>query len=399
MVMSLFTVHMLSAHGAEWTVDSSMSVRGEFNDNLTLTVSSPGSVWGTRVTPAMKFQYATETLEILLDSSVQQVNFFGNKNNQESFTNLYFPLSVNYVREKDEFGFFATFVRDNTLQSELDETGVVVDFQQRTRREGQGVWGHEITERFKLISSYTFTDVTFEEERNVGLFGFQIHTASIGGEYELTEDKKTLLNGGFLYVNHHAPDTQFFSQTIGIETGVTHQFSETLHGSVTASGRYVRIRDQTGGVQQRSNELIWLAGGSLAKKWERTNIRVEASRNLRPSGRGVLLETTQGHLSLLHEITEQLSVAMRGSIILSESAGRSSGSSSRVLTTRFWRIEPSLSWRWSEQWYTDLFYRYSQRKTKGDRSATSNNVIIQLRYDLPEFSIAHWPDFLISQKQ
>ena len=85
------------------------------------------------------------------------MNYFGDKG-KDSFTNSYFPLTVNYSRERDQWTVLAAALRDFTLQSKLEETGIAENFVQRTRLPGQGDLAHLVKEQLTLISSYAFTE-------------------------------------------------------------------------------------------------------------------------------------------------------------------------------------------------------------------------------------------------
>jgi len=391
-ILFLITGFTLPAYGAEWKLDPSLSVRGEYNDNLNLQEPEKISVWGTRVIPAVKFQYATEIVTIFLDSQVQFISFFDDtNNNKESFTNFTIPLSVNYAGEKDELGFFATFIRDFTTQTELEETGVVVNFQQRTRREGEFVWDHTVSERFTFDSAYTFTDVTYEDDaKRVGLFDFQVHSGSLGGTFKLAEKTEIKNEGVYSYTNS---DAQFKSHNIGIGVGGAHEFSETLVGSFSTIGAYVISKSE----DESNRDFAWLVDGLVKKSWERTNLIGRVNRNLTPSGRGVLRETNRASLILRHRVTDRLSATVKANAILSKTIG-SSSASGEVRDSFYWATLSSVSWRWSERWRTDLSYSHRQRRFKGDSTAVGNVVSLQLTYNWPELSISNWPELFISKK-
>lgn len=393
-ILILIVGFTLPAYGAEWILDPSLSVRGEYDDNLNLVPGSRKiSVWGTRVMPAVKFQYATEIVNIFLDSTVQFISFFDDtNNNKESFTNFSVPLSVNYAGEKDNLGFFATFIRDFTTQTELEETGTVVNFQQRTRREGEVVWGHTVSERFTFDSAYTYTNVIYKGDpgEDFGLFDFQVHKGFLGGTFAFTE--KTEFNTEGLY-NYTNSDAQFKAHNIGIGVGVAHEFSETLAGSLGTQVQYVITNSK----DASSQDFVWLVDGLVNKRWERTDLTVRADRDLRPSGRGVQREINRAGITWRHQVTDRLSATVNATAILARTIG-SSSDSTRVPDSFYWRTTSFISWQWSERWRTDLSYIHRQRTNKGKSTAVGNSVSFQLTYNLPEFSISNWPEVFISKK-
>jgi hypothetical protein len=392
-ILFLITGFALPAYGAEWKLNPSLSVRGEFDDNLNLQKPDKISVWGIRVIPAVKFQYATEIVKIFVDPKVEFINFFDEtNNNKESFTNFLVPLSVNYAGEKDELGFFATFLRDFTTQSELEETGTVVRFQQRTRRDGEVVWDHTVSERFTFNSAARFVDVTYEDaSEDFGLFDYRGYLGSLGGTFRVAE--KTEINSDGRYRYFRSPDAQYKAHNIGIGVGVDHEFSETLVGSFSTSGEYIFSKNEN----ESDKNFVILMDGLVNKSWERTDLTVQARRNLAPSGRGVIRETNGASLTLRHQVTDKLSATVNATGIFSRSIG--SGSAETDIADQFfWRTASFISWQWSERWRTVLSYMHRQRKIKGGNTAAGNRVNLQLTYNLPEFSISNWPELFISKK-
>lgn len=382
----VFVVHSSPfAYCAEWKFTPGFSVRGEFNDNLTLTSFPHNSVWGTWIIPAFNLQYSTEILNILLDSSIQYVNYFGDKDDEESFTNFYFPLSVNYARERNRWNVLASVIRDNTLQSELEQTGLVLGFLQRMVLLGQVDWDHEVTEKLTFKSSYAFTDVTYDDGLRVGLFDRQTHSVSLGGAYELVEDRLLFQTTGS-YVNNHVPDVPFLSQSLLLDIGVVYQFSETLTATLSGGPGYVNLSSRDSGALRRSEDIVWLGNVSVTKKWERTTIAGLASRSLYPSGNGQLLETNRVSLSVGQELTERLIGNVHTSFIDSKRTG-SSGSSA-IFKSKFWDIGSSIDWRWSEKWTVGLLYNHREIKRTGQQTARSNSVSMLLSYKWSPFSVS-----------
>ena len=113
------------AGAAEWSADPSLGVKGVYNSNL-LLFNGNNEVWGYWVSPGLKFKGSTESLEVEGSVKSDFVQYYGSTD--RSLTNLYFPLRASYRSDRYTFGFEGGFTRDNTLQGELQQTGLVLAF-------------------------------------------------------------------------------------------------------------------------------------------------------------------------------------------------------------------------------------------------------------------------------
>ena len=122
---------LCQSEAAEWSLLPSIGVKGLYNSNLILTTLPHDATYGYWVSPAAEFAGKTENLEVSGRIASDFVSYYGG--NQNSFTNIYLPVTVRYKTEKDLLGFTGGFIRDNTLMSELLTTGLVLRFTQRNQ--------------------------------------------------------------------------------------------------------------------------------------------------------------------------------------------------------------------------------------------------------------------------
>ena len=158
---------------AEWSLDPSIGVRGEYNTNLLITHLDHEAVWGTWVSPGIKFAGTTERLEISGKASLDFVRYTGGQD--EEFTNVFLPLSARYKTEHDTFGFDGGYTRDNTLMGELLTTGMLIRFTQRNLWTASPTWTRELTEQLSFQVGYQFSNASYENGRRLGLLDYELH--------------------------------------------------------------------------------------------------------------------------------------------------------------------------------------------------------------------------------
>lgn len=382
---------------AEWSAAPSLGVKGVYNSNLLLS-DGDNEVFGHWITPAVKFKGATESLEIESETRADFIRYYGDVDRE--LTNLYFPLRASYRLDRHLFGFEGGFTRDNTLVGELQQTGLVLGFTQRSLWTAMPTWQMGITERLSWKNTYQFMDANYQDGQRVGLVGYRVHGVNSGPQYNLSELDQVHLTGEYSLVQISSIGLE--STYYGVQGGWTHDFGDGVSGSIAGGGRLVsstqdvpaipgilgillgRTRDRS----VTSHEVVWVYRGSLRKQFERTTIQIDGSREINPSGFGRLLQTDRVGGSLFHNISETLNVSLHGSLFFV--SGITTTENSRPLPQqRLFSITPSLTWKFADWWSMDVSYTYGQRAfSEFDQQYDSNSVFIMLTYGGEKWSVS-----------
>lgn len=354
MVLWLSVLTQVSVSGAaEYAVEPSLNIRGEYNDNLFFSALPHQALWGTWVSPGVKFMATTETLEVSGRASADFVNYYG-KSGVE-YVNLFFPVTAAYRTERDVWGLGGTFNRDNTLLTELRQTGVVNSFTQRNFASVQPSWTRSLTERLSFRASYDFMDVTYEDGLRRGLFNYRIHESKVGLSYRLSESD--LIEGTASYTNFDIPDRALRSSLGGVLAKATHQFSEILSGTLVGGARAASTTFPSGGgVTQTDQNLIPVGSANVEMKLESTVLNGGFSREVFPSGLGQFVRTDRAFISVGRELTPTLTASLTGDLYWVKPVGPPLA----FANSRYYRISPNLRWRLSDWWSLDATYSYSR---------------------------------------
>lgn len=378
---SLLNVTGREVQAAEWSAEPSLAVKGEYNSNLTLS-SIPGEVWGHWVSPSVRFAGSTERLTVSGKAAGDFVTYYGDQN--RSLTNGFFPVVARYATEGDIFTLDGSFTRDNTLRSELQQTGVVLGFTQRNLLSMSPSWTRSVTENLSLQLGYQFTNATYENGRSLGLFNYDVNGGNMGVSYKLAEGDDLQLTGS--YTKLDVTDAGLKSNNAGGSLSVTHVLSEAT--TVTASGG-PRFLDQTqtvGNTSLSSNQLIWTFGGSIRTKWEDARASLDGGREINVSGLGVLLQTDRLGATVSKDLTEMLTVSLSGQAIEAQ-ALPVQGGGAQTGTTRWINATPAVTWKLDEWWTLEASYTFVDRKVDVT-DFYGNSTFLKLTYNIPKLSMS-----------
>jgi hypothetical protein len=385
LVAVIMTANMAPrSEAAEWSLAPSIGAKGVYNSNLLLTPLPHDETYGYWVTPAAEFSGKTERLDVSSRIAADVVGYFGGEDRQ--FTNVFAPLSVRYQTEKDLIGFTGGLTRDNTLLSELQVTGVVLQFAQRNQWTFNPTWTRKLTEKLAFQSSTQFSDTTYETAR---LVDYRLVGGSGGLLYQLSERDQIQLLGS--YTAFRTTDSLFGFQASypGINMSLTHAFSESLTGTINGGPRFLSSTSHAPLGAVTARDMVWLAGASMTKNWERATVHVSFARDLTPSGFGFLIQTNRGEITGSYELSETLTGSLNMVGILT--SGKSSAAIGGVFPdSSYVSLTPKLSWKVLEWWQAEVSYMYRWRDvdTAVD-SAESHATMFMVTYYPPKLSFSH----------
>ena len=375
------------SEAAEWSLLPSIGVKGVYNDNLLLTRFPHDATYGYWVSPAAEFAGKTERLEVSGRVAVDFVSYYGGQ--ESRFTNLFLPLTLRYKTETDLLGFTGGFTRDNTLMGELLTTGLVLRFTQRNQWNANPTWTRRITEKLSVQSSLQLNDTTYENGLSLGLVDYQLFGGSGGLLYQLNEQDQIQLSGS--YVNFHTTNAPlpFRANFPGASLSLTHAFTETLTGTAYGGPSFVSSTNATVSGNIQAQSTVWLFGGNLTKKFESATVQVSASRNIVPSGFGLLIQRDRAGLTVSHELSETLTASFDGSgYLVSGITQRATGGT--FPDSRLFYLTPKIAWKFLEWWKLELSYTYRWRDVDGSSEpAMSNGTMFMLTYFPPKLALSN----------
>jgi hypothetical protein len=355
-------------------------------------------VWGTTLSPEVKFSRRTETLETTGGLKLNVNRYSGDE--ALDTEDVFLAFLSSYRAERNILGLNIDATRDSTLLSELSETGVVQARRQRNRLVINPSWSRSLTEKTLVKVDYSDSVVNYEDTSGTGLIDYRDQTVTATLQHSLS--KRTVLNLAAYYDRFETDPENTEAKVYGIQAGVNHQFSETLGGELTLGvyqtestiasqalvctgpvlfgicfGQVTRV---TLGREESSSGYTVSAG--LEKRSETSVVSGRLSRDIKPTGVGSLVETD----TLSVTWAKDLSPTHKASVVASTYRSRYIGDTVTSSDSRYYTIGPTLSWRMTERWTLDAGYSYSRVEYETSEDATANTAYLMLSYIWPKIA-------------
>lgn len=382
---SLLSITGRETSAAEWSAEPAIAIKGVYNSNLTLS-QTPEEVWGHWISPSVRFGGSTERLNVSAKAAGDFVTYYGDQN--RSLTNLFFPVTARYSGEQDVVSLESSFTRDNTLRSELEDTGVVLSFTQRNLWSINPSWTHSVTERVSFQLGYQYQNTAYENGRRLGLSDYDVHGGNLGLSYKVTERDDVRLTGSYAKVD--LPDSGLTIDNRGAALSITHAFSEATSLSAFGGPKWIDQTLRFGSGSLSDSQIIWSFGGSMRTKWMDGQASLGANRDVNVSGLGFLVRTDRLFASISKELTETITVSLAGQVLFVERIPvQNEGLQS--FETRVVTAIPTATWRLNDWWSLEASYTYAHRMT-GATDATiigiGHSTFLKLTYSMPKLSIS-----------
>lgn len=409
-----------------------------YNDNLRMTESNKIDATKYLLTPVFKAAASTETTTVQFAST-----FFFNRYDKDIYDSddQNISLALSHEFEHSVAQFSAGIIRDSTITSEVETSGVVGDQADRTERYyAAPSWTYTLNESNQLAFNGNYTTQNYE---NKAYTGYDSWATSVDWTHILTERLKLVLSGSyskyklderpFLVPGQFVPFDTIFGQRVlvpnyfgtqeyqmrsvdkGFQIGADYQWSEQTMiqarfgrsrnkqttdtsdpNNICSDSFYLELKDfgyNPGGECTGSfpSESSSLSTARLDWTWhtERQSINFNATQQTQPSSNGYVVKALLAGTSWNYSLTEHDTLsatlnAVRNRGINSDSTFRDASLADRDYASASLTYKRQLT----ENWFVNATYRYSEQEYKQSDSQTSSRVAsVGIRWQPQE---SHW---------
>lgn len=245
-----------------------------------------------------------------------------------------------------------------------------------------------ITEKLAFQTTAQFNDASYQDGLRLGLVDYQVFGGSTGLIYRASEKDEIQLLG--TYTNFHTSNAPFSlrSSFPGATLNVTHSFTETLKGTVFGGPRFITSTTKASSSVRTSEDTTWVYGASMTQRLESFSAQIAFSRDILPSGFGLLAQTDRISLFISYDVSETLTASLDNSGYLVSAASPlpqgGTFSENRLLYTT-----PTIAWKFSEWWKLEASYSYRWRDSDAlAEPVMANSMMVMLTYYPPKLAIS-----------
>jgi hypothetical protein len=377
----------------QYAIESDVSARAEYNDNIFLTSQPHDSVYGLTVIPEAKMIAKEAHWETFINGRLRSNNY--SDHNLDS-NDIYLDVSGKYSQERNVYSLAGSYDKDSNLNALSTDFGVT------GRRVNRKLWSitpqyqRLLTERAVLSISYNHIDVDYIDAEDTGYVPYKADIASGSLAYYLTEKDKVSFT--LQATDYMSKDGSFEYQLFITRLGIEHNFSELWSVDFSIGGSR---RNSTNTVTQTFDffgqpitltqvtdytDKGYVLDAGFERKMETGAFTGRISRDDVTNSFGGLNEVNTVRIGLNQKLTEVWRYDIQARY--EDINAISSGTRTTVRDVLF--FEPRLYYIINRHWTANASYRYITRKFKSDTSDDqaphSNSIFVGMTYNFPDIS-------------
>lgn len=336
-ILACATTGILYAAGAQaeqWQITPTASVVGEYSDNPRLLLENVEEAYGWLSDFQLGVTRATERTSIGLQSSLQYARYTDENDYDRNDRSL--ALDILHQAERSQWTADVQFVRDNTLTSEFETTGLVRTNKIHEAFQAAVGTTYQLTESWTAGSKLSWASNHYRDAEFSDLTDYDYGRVSVFGELQASDRSRWSLNASAseLHSDFERPTTEDYSLMLRW-TFVPRELW-TVHASIGPSLSRSEVDEQDGAVY----------GLDVGRRSEKGSWSIAGSRERTPTGLGVLILADRLTLFTERALNETLNISLQGV------AGRNRElltAGGRRLELKFARLEARLGWELSRE--------------------------------------------------
>ena len=397
-ILIVFLLFFLSlpvtAVAGEVTLIPSLKLTGEYNDNINFTRKNKIGDYLGVIGPAIDFGYDTELLKLKSRVAVNVLRYA--EETELNTEHQWYELDGTYkVLEKLQLKANLSYIKDDTIESETEATGLVTVRSERERYNGGCGFTYYVTELSDIGLGYNHIKTEYDWPGHVD-YDYDSVVLSYNRRLKNLLDVFTIQP----YYTHYDSKVSIVDN-YGLSLGWLHVLSETLTLTAFLGARYTEteyflveselIFDPTLSppyrityreVKKRNRDWGGVADIYLRKTGETFAMTIGYNHDLSYSSSGEPIEVYKIYCNAHKNIVTRFRVGFSANAYMTESEGRFSKEDSR-----HFNVTPAINYNIAEDYWLQIAYAYSYHYDKtlsDDKDYDRNRVWITLNFRFPQ---------------
>lgn len=362
---------------ADTTLVPRLKVRGEYDDNVLFSRTTEIDDYLGILSPGLEFDYATAVMSL---RSTLNLDILRYQDQDELNTeNQRYAIDGTFgFIERLKMTAGLLYVDDTTLDSELEETGLVGVRSDRKRYEGKGGLSYQVTEVSEIRMDYGYTKTDYDFVRYVD---YDLHDLVLAYNRQLGTGRDTFSVQPF-FTRYDSDVSRV--QMLGLFLGWIHAFHEKMDLTAYLGVRYSDIEYILADRTETENKWGGMADIVLRYSQELAVWSLGYLADLRYSAYGEPINVHRGYGKVNWRITERFGTEFAVSYYYTKSEG---DIQIRYENRRYLEIRPTVFYRITEDHRIELGYLYARDQDKAvvvaDDTADRNRVWISFNFSFP----------------
>ena len=379
--------------GGDFTFNPALQFRGEYDDNLNFDNDNEKSDWLGVFIPSLKAAWQTPRLDIK-GSAEAEIRRFCSESQFDDEYQRYKIESSYQLFERLTLEAGGSYIKDSTLDSELEETGIVEDLYGRDRYTLDAGARYQFGERVFTSLQYSYGDTSYDSPDDIDYDSHSV-VGSISYLFRNQRDQVFLQPSYYRYKSDISKVDNY-----GLSLGWNRSLSEKLTLSCYLGLRYtdteynynyyVPVFDPSSGTisWQKRKETIseddfgGTADISLSGRTETLNYKLSYNRDLSYTSTGSPIDRDRFTGSINWAMSKRLRSGFDAGLYFSKANDDYSDEDST-----YFYLHPYISYRLMENYHLQLHYRYARTKDKTlaeNDSYDRNRVWLALVFNFPK---------------
>ncbi len=377
LALSIFILSPAVLMGADVTLTPSVSLKGEYNDNIDYTAEDKKGDYIGSVAPGLKLEYETPRFSMKTEGKAEIVRYLDVTENDTEKYNVSLDGNYRYLEQSNLFA-QASFTRDTTLDQEFDETGLARKRVNRNAYTGGLGFLHYFTANVSAGLAYQYQRKDYSGDFYTDSYGHDIagrldYVFNDGIDTVSLQPMFATMRSDLIRVNQY-----------GSALGLTHRVSDTVEVSIKGGAVYSETTDRENEGEGDKTGWGWVAEAGLKKQWETFSLSFNYSRQDMLDSSSSFVTVNRFLLSARYDLTERLSLDLAGGLYFTKS---SDVLEKDETDERSFYVQPKISYRFTENIRLDLAYSYSKTKDRlreENDAWDRNQVWFLLTFEFPK---------------
>ncbi|MGD0959162.1 MAG: hypothetical protein ABSB19_05075 [Methylomonas sp.] len=365
---------------ADWIFDGSLNQLTGYDNNFGLR-QTPIGTFEFFLTPKVNFKRNDDDWNVQGSASygLRQYSYSIYNNNPQNYN-----VNGDYRTAHTVWGLNASYAQVLTNSVASSDTGNFLTSSMRTTQSLAPRFSYTLNKFDTINLSGMYMDNNYTA--GSGFSNNTTESGTLGWKRRWTERLSQNVTGSFSrssFNNAAITSLSGVTQTYSGNVGFTYEIAQQWDVSATLGERFTN-QNYTG--LAGTNTSGWTASSNLSHEGMQSSQSIGFSRQVNPSGLGVLNQVTQVNASYTYKWSEKWNAVINGVYLLSDPVGLNVNTNSALANRTYFTVQPALNWQMDRDITINLAFMF--REQEYIYTAQSKALLLTFNYNWSGFKVS-----------